>query len=332
MTSWIAASVQGVSGLADPEGSFWLPPDASVFGEVDFWFNFMMWMSYIVSGLIFAVMVYFVIKYRATSRAANEKAESQLDHSDSLEIVWSIIPLVVVVFLFVGGFKGMVKMTTPPRDSYEIYVSAARWSWDFKYQNGYSDSELHVPKGKNVRLIISSQDVIHSLFIPAFRQKMDAVPGRYSELWFRATEEGTFQIFCTEYCGKDHSLMLSKATVHEPAEFDAWLEEAQEEMEALLLENPVEAGKDIYNQRCKTCHTIDGSANTGPTFKGVYGKMETLDDGQSVKVDENYIRESILDPALRTVKGYNASAMPSFKGTLSDNQITALIEFIKTVK
>ena len=332
MTSWIAASLQGVSGLMEPEGSFWLPPDASVFEATDFWFMFMVWLSIIMLAAIFAVMVYFVLRYRATSRAANEKAESQLDHSDTLEVVWSVIPLVLVVFLFVGGFKGMVNLTTPPRDSYEIYVSAARWTWDFKYQNGYSDSELHVPKGENVRLIISSQDVIHSLFIPAFRQKMDAVPGRYSEIWFKANQGGTFNIFCTEYCGKSHSAMLSKVHVHEPEDFKAWLQDAQEKMEALLLENPVQAGRDIYEARCKTCHSIDGEAKTGPTFKGVFGKMETLDDGQTIKVDENYIRESILDPSLRTVQGYNASAMPSFKGTLSDNQITALIEFIKSAK
>jgi len=324
--------MQGLSGLSDPEGSFWLPPDASVFGATDFWFMFMMWLSIIVSVAIFVVMAYFVTRYKATSREANEKAESQLDHSDTLEVVWSVIPLILVVFLFVGGFKGMVHLTTPPKDSYEIYVSAARWNWDFKYQNGYSDNELHVPKGKDVRLIMSSQDVIHSLFIPAFRQKMDVVPGRYSEVWFNATANGTYQIYCTEYCGKDHSLMLSKVHVHEPEEFEAWLEEAQEKMEEMLLENPVEAGKDIFEKRCKTCHSADGSPNTGPTFKGVFGKMETLDGGEIVKVDENYIRESIRDPALKTVQGYNASAMPSFKGTLSDNQITALVEFIKTLK
>ena len=332
MTSWVTASVQGVSGLMDPEGTFWLPPDASVFEATDFWFMFMVWMSVIMSALIFAVMLYFVVRYRATSRAANEKAESQLDHSDSLEIVWSVIPLVVVVFLFVGGFKGMIHLTTPPRDAYEIYVTSARWTWDFKYQNGYSDSELHVPKDTNVRLVISSQDVIHSLFIPAFRQKIDAVPGRYSEIWFKATDVGTYQIFCTEYCGKDHSGMLSKVHVHPPAEFEAWLDEAKEKMEELLLENPVQAGQDIYSSRCKVCHSVDGSANTGPTFQGLFGKMETLVGGATVKVDENYIRESILDPSLKTVQGYDASAMPSFKGTLSDNQITALIEFIKSVK
>ncbi len=276
MTSWIAASLQGVSGLMEPEGSFWLPPDASVFEATDFWFMFMVWLSIIMLAAIFAVMVYFVLRYRATSRAANERAESQLDHSDTLEIVWSVIPLVLVVFLFVGGFKGMVNLTTPPRDSYEIYVSAARWTWDFKYQNGYSDSELHVPKDKNVRLIISSQDVIHSLFIPAFRQKMDAVPGRYSEIWFKATQGGTFNIFCTEYCGKSHSEMLSKVHVHEPEDFEAWLEEAQEKMEELLLENPVQAGRDIYEARCKTCHSIDGEAKTGPTFAGVFGVSRRL--------------------------------------------------------
>lgn len=335
MTNWLASSLQGALGVSTrvgPEGTFWLPPDASVFDATDFWFDFMMWMSGILSAAIFLVIAYFVVKYRATSRAANEKAQSQLDHNDTLEIVWSVLPLFVLVALFIGGFKGMVDLTTPPRDSYEIYVSAARWSWDFKYENGYSDSELHVPKDTDVRLVMSSSDVIHSLFIPAFRQKMDVVPGRYSELWFRATDEGTYQIFCTEYCGKDHSLMLSKVHVHPQDEYQGWLDDAQEKMEALLLENPVEAGSQIYQQRCKTCHTTDGSESTGPSFKAVFGKMERLDDGRTVKVDENYIRNSILDPASKTVEGYPSSAMPSFKGTLSDNQITALIEFIKSLK
>jgi cytochrome c oxidase subunit II len=310
-----------------PSPHFWMPDDASVTAaDIDWLYLFMVWMSVISVVGIFVAMAYFCVKYRATSRKANELPEPSSDHNTTLEITWSIIPLFVCIALFVWGFKGFVDLRTPPKDSLEIHAIGKRWAWTFQYPHG-ADNTLHVPVDKNVRMVISSLDVLHSLFIPNFRVKMDAVPGRYTDLWFRATKPGTYPIFCAEYCGTSHSDMLANIVVHPPGGYEAWVEEQKKLIERLP---PVELGKLLYSkQGCNACHTIDGTPKIGPTWKGVYGTTERLTGGGSALVDENYIRESILDPQAKIVDGY-PNSMPVTK--LSDREITGIIEYIKTLK
>jgi cytochrome c oxidase subunit 2 len=320
--------------LKFPESdSFWMPTQSSVTAhDIDWLYDVMVWISVLSAVGIFAAMFYFCLKYKAKSRAANEKVEKTADHNTTLEITWSFIPLVISIALFVWGFKGYVDLRTPPKDSMEIHVSGQKWKWIFDYQTplgSFPSDELHVPVNTNVRVIISSVDVLHSLFIPDFRVKMDAVPGRYTDLWFNATRTGEFPIECAEYCGTAHSDMLTKTVVHTTEGYQAWIQEQILKLETMP---PIELGKMMYDkQGCATCHSTDGTPRIGPTWKGIFGSSEKLADGSTVKVDENYIRESIVDPQLKLVAGYPPS-MPTYQGKLSDKMITGIIEYIKSLK
>jgi cytochrome c oxidase subunit 2 len=326
----LAAAPAG--GLPDPpkvphSNWFWMPNSASNFAAAtDGMFDALMWISAVCMLGVAAAIGYFCWRYRATSREANEAAESQEDHSNALEITWSIIPLFVVIGVFVVGFKQFVDLRSPPRAAYEVHATGQRWKWGFEYPEGLTHPELHVAMGKDVRILIQSVDVIHSLYIPEMRVKMDAVPGRYTELWFRPTQEGTFPIYCAEYCGTSHSDMLSRVVVHSPEAFQAWVAEEIRKIESMPL---VELGELTYNQAgCSTCHSLDGSAKVGPSFKGVFGRQEKIFGAGTLTVDENYIRESILEPQAKLVEGF-PPAMPTFKGQLSDRRILGLVEFIK---
>ncbi len=309
---------------------FWMPRSASNFADpIDGTFSFLVWVSLISTLGIALAMAYFCWRYRATSRDANEAAESQVDHSNVLEITWSVIPLFIVIGVFVVGFKQYVDLRTAPRAAYEVHATGQRWKWGFEYPEGLTHPELHVPVNRNVRIMIQSVDVLHSLSIPEFRVKMDAVPGRYTELWFRATEEGTFPIYCAEYCGTAHSDMLSQVVVHTPEGFAAWVAEEIRKIEMMPLP---ELGQLTFNQSgCATCHSLDGSAKVGPSFQGLFGRQEKIINLGAVNVDENYLRESILEPQAKIVEGFPPS-MPTFKGQLSDRRISGLIEYIKTIK
>ena len=309
---------------------FWLPNASSRSAEVmDPLFDFLMWVSSISTIAILAAMIYFAIKYKAGAREENQKALSQLDHSNVLEVTWSVVPFFVIVLIFVWGFKGYIDQRTSPKDSYEVKATGQKWKWTFEYPGGYVDDRLHVPIDRDVRVLIRSVDVIHSLFIPEFRTKLDAVPGRFTEIWFHATRAGTYPLFCAEYCGTSHSDMLSEVIVHKDGEFETWLTDAIKTLDDLP---PVELGQRMYGQRgCAGCHSTDGSARTGPSFKGIWGKTETLSDGSTVKVDENYIKESLAEPQSKLVKGFPPS-MPTFQGQLNDKQINGIIEYIKTLK
>jgi cytochrome c oxidase subunit II len=310
--------------------SFWMPIEASEFaGQLDGLFNWLMWISAISTAGVAAAMIYFCVKYRATSREANEPAESQVDHSNTLEVTWSVIPLFIVIALFVAGFKQYVDLRTAPRSAYEVHATGQRWKWSFEYPEGLSHPELHVPVGRNVRIMLQSVDVLHALFIPEFRTKMDAVPGRYTEIWFKATKEGTFPVYCAEYCGTAHSDMLTRVVVHSPEGFQSWVAEEIKKIESMPL---VDLGVLTFNQSgCSTCHSIDGSQKVGPTFKGLFGKQEKITGLGALGVDENYLRESILEPQSKIVEGFPPS-MPTFKGQLSDRRISGLIEYIKTLE
>ncbi|MEZ4228357.1 MAG: cytochrome c oxidase subunit II [Polyangiaceae bacterium] len=334
VTSMLLAALQPGDKPKIPDSpNFWTPTEASTFAkDTDWLFQFITWTSAVVMVGVVAAMVLFCVKYRATDRSKNEKATSDVDHDNTLEITWSVIPLFFVVAFFVFGFRGFVDLRTPPKDTYDIHATAQKWKWLFQYPSGYVSDTLHVPKDRPVKVIIESQDVIHSFYVPAFRQKMDAVPGRYSYAWFQAIELGEFPLFCAEYCGTSHSDMITKVVVQEQGDFDKWLAEAAKKEEEEALKNPAAYGETLYNRNgCATCHSTDGSVKVGPSFKGIWGKTENFADGTSAQVDENYIRESVEDPQAKIVKGFPAS-MPTFKGKLSNNQIRAIIEFIKNQK
>jgi cytochrome c oxidase subunit II len=329
LLSFLAQNDNLVPKLAKSD-DFWLPGAGSALAHsIDGLFYYILWVSTVSVVLILGAMVYICVKYRTTSRAENKAAESQMDHSNLLEAIWSVAPIFFLVTFFVWGFKDFTAIRTPPKDSIEIYATGQKWKWTFKYPNGHVDGELHVPKGKNVRIIIKSVDVLHSLFLPEFRMKMDAVPGRYTDLWFNADYAGTFPIFCAEYCGKQHSDMLAQVVVHDGDGYDKWLEVKEKEIENMP---PVELGQAMYKQfGCAACHSLDGKPNTGPTFKGLFGRAETLATGKQITVDENYIRDSLLTPQKDIVQGFPPQ-MPSFQGQLSDKKIDGLIAFIKTLK
>ncbi len=340
MSASITNSVASFAGLFGfepklpklaPSPYFWMPPSASVTTEnTDALYNFMLWMSLFFSVAIFWAMLRFCLKYRAKSRAANEIAAKTSQHNTMLELTWSVIPLFVVVPLFVGGFKGFVNLRTPPKAAMEIRATGQKWKWLFTYNGlGTPDDALHVPVNTPVRMIINSVDVIHSLYIPSFRTKMDAVPGRYTDLWFKATQTGEFPIFCAEYCGTSHSDMLSRVVVHPPGGYEKWLAATIAQADSLTGKD---RGAMLYEkQGCSTCHSVDGTPKVGPSWKDIFGKMESMTGGPPMKVDENYLRESMLDPQAHIVMGY-APAMPTFEGKLSDKDIDGLIEFIKSLK
>ncbi len=313
-----------------PSGGFWMPnPASTVADEVDWAYYALVAISTVSGLLVFGAMTYFVIRYRAKSRSANERVGKVSEHNTALEITWSVIPLVILIAVFVWGFKGYVTLRTPPKDTLDIQVTAQKWSWNFTYPSGLTDSTLHVPAETPVRIVISSADVLHSLYIPAFRVKMDAVPGRYTDLWFEANRTGEFQIFCAEYCGTSHSDMLSKVVVHPRAEYDRWMDDQIRKLEGA---SPAELGARLYEkQGCAACHSVDGSTKIGPTLKGLWGRQEALVGGASVEVDENYIKESLFEPQAKIVQGFSPS-MPTYKGKLSDREVTGIIEYIKTLK
>ena len=312
------------------DGQWWMPKQAStVAPQVDNLFHFILWVSVFFFVLITVLTVYFVIKYR---HREGHSAQPTAAHSTALELTWTVIPTILVLMMFYFGFKGYMDMAVAPPNSYEVQVIGQTWAWSFTYPNGFTNgAELHVPKGVPVRLVLTSQDVIHSLYIPNFRLKKDAVPGRYNRFWFEATEVGEFPIYCAEYCGTQHSEMLGKVVVHEPKDFAEWLEKASDWEKSGI--SPVEAGKKFWDGRCKQCHTIDGTANTGPTFKDLWGREEEMNDGTKILVDENYVLESIINPNAHIVKGFAApSAMPTFKGQLKEpRDINAIIAFLKTI-
>ena len=312
--------------ISTDDGTFWLPRKGSEFAaQVDFNFNLVYWISVFFFALVTFLMVFFAIRYRQRPGHEPEKSSS---HNTPLEILWSVIPTLIVIGLFWSGYKTYLNMTVPPQNTYEVLVTGQKWNWLFTYPNGYIDANLHVPVDTPVKLTMTSEDVIHSFFVPDFRIKRDVIPGRYTRLWFTAIETGDYDILCTEYCGTNHWSMLSKLVVHERAEFDSWLAEASDFLSKMP---PAEAGEMLYNMRgCKQCHSVDGTPGIGPSFLGKFGSEEPLLTGETVLVEENYIRESILDPQAKIVAGYDP-VMPTYQGRLKDEEITAIIEYMKTL-
>jgi len=311
--------------LAQTTGSFWLPPRASTASSnVDWVFYFIYYISVFFFLLIVGLALLFVLRYRRRPGAR----PSEAPHGNlALELTWSGIPIIIVVAIFVLGFRGFMDMTIAPANAMEIKVIAQKWKWVFEYPNGHVDEELHVPVDQSVLLVMTSLDVIHGFYIPAFRVQLDVVPGRYNKTWFQATQPGEYVLYCAQYCGKEHSNMLARVIVHKPGEYETWLRDASD---LFKTRSPVEVGQWLVKVRCSSCHSIDGSAGTGPTFKGLFGHEQKLRDGSKVVADENYIRESILEPQAKVVAGYDP-VMPTFKGQLDDREIMAVIDYLKSL-
>ena len=315
-----------------------LPTPASTFAEgTDNLYLFITALDTAFFVLIMAAIGYFMWKYR---RRSKDQKTSSLTHSGIVEFLWSAIPTVLLLVIFVWGECDYVKQSVPPADALDIRVTGQKWYWTVEYPK-YPGVSLNssteepaltvmVPKGKPVRLTMTSTDVIHSFYVPAFRLKKDVVPGRYTQAWFEATRVGEFNLFCTEYCGDFHSNMTGVVKVLEPEDFERALKKAGV-LELGEGESMAAYGERIYKRRgCVACHSIDGADGTGPTWKGLWGKTESLTDGSTVKVDDEYIKTSILEPNKQVVSGY-APQMPSYQGQLDNKQIQAVIEYIKTL-
>jgi len=313
----------------DTTGTFWMPPGSStVAGDVDALFYFIFWASVFFFLVVVGVSAYFIIKYRR--RAEDEEAKSHIDYNLKLEIVWTVIPIILVVIVFIWGFQTYMKMQIVPRDAIEVKVTGRQWMWLFDYPNGSTSvNELVVPVDRPIKLLMSSEDVIHSFYVPQFRIKQDVLPNRYTVSWFEANRTGNFDLYCAEFCGKGHSEMLGTVRVVSQERYTAFLETGGlGDQEGMSL---MEIGKRLYRERaCNTCHSVDGSPNVGPTFQDAYGHEVTLSDGSTVMVDANYIRESILNPKAKVVQGYEP-VMPTFQGLLSERQVDGLVAYIQSL-
>jgi len=315
---------------------FFIPDQASsVASSVDLFFAFMVAVSAFFSLLIAGLIVYFGLRYRASAQPDvpihhDELELGHVSHSSGailLEIAWTVIPLGLCMVMFVWGTRLYFTLARPPADAVEMYVTGKQWMWKFQHPEGKREiNELHVPVGENVKLIMSSEDVIHSLFVPAFRVKQDVLPGRSTHLWFRATKPGTYHLFCAEYCGTQHSGMIGYVTVMEPRDYEAWLSGGTEGSGLTLAQT----GERLFTERaCATCHLQDGKGR-GPSLLGLAGTPVRLTSGGTVVADESYLRESILNPATKVTAGFEP-VMPTFQGQLTEDQVVALLAYIKSL-
>jgi cytochrome c oxidase subunit II len=297
------------------------PEQASSFAaQVDLLYGFLIAVSAFFSALIVVLVVAFAIKYRRRPGREAQQPEAHI----GLELLWTAVPSILVLIMFIWGSSLFLAQTVPPKGAQDIYVVGRQWMWKVQHPNGRREiNELHIPAGRAVKLTLASQDVIHSFYIPAFRLKQDAVPGQYRTMWFEATKPGEYHLFCAEYCGTNHSHMIGRIVVMEDIDYQQWLGGYTER-------TPAEEGRDLFVQfDCVSCHE-SGVRQRGPTLGNIYGRQEQLDGGQIVQVDEAYIRESILDPKAKIVRGFQP-VMPSFRGEVTEEEILALIAYIKSL-
>ena len=300
---------------------FWPDAASTTAGRVDALYIFLVLVSAIMTVLIFATLIIFAVKFR---KRRGRTAE-QIEGSHILEITWSVIPFAVFMSFFVWGAVLYFQERTPPQDATEVYTVAKQWMWKFEHAEGQREiNELHVPIGRDVKLIMTSQDVIHSFYVPAFRIKQDVLPGRYTTLWFHATKAGTYHLFCAEYCGTEHSGMIGWIIVMEPRDYQAWMSGGGGNQPLAVT------GQKLFSELgCVTCHRSD-TQGRGPNLVGIYNKPVLLEDGRTVTADENYIRESILEPGAKIVRGFKP-VMPTFQGQISDEQLNALVAYVKSL-
>jgi cytochrome c oxidase subunit 2 len=303
------------------EGFHLFPVQASTFAEkLDRLYWFLVGMSGFFTGLIVLLIITFAVIYRRKPGRISEVSKQSL----GLELIWTVIPLMLVTVIFVWGAELYLDQSIPPQGAEEIYVVGKQWMWKAQHSNGRREiNELHVPVGRAVKVTLASQDVIHSFFIPAFRVKQDAVPGQYRTLWFEPTKPGEYHLFCAEYCGTDHSKMIGRVIVMQDLAYQGWLGGETEE-------TPIQAGEKLFTQfDCANCHE-SGRRQRCPTLGGLYGTNVPLANGGMALFDEAYIRESILDPKAKIAAGY-PPVMPTFRGQVTEEQMLALIAYIKSL-
>ena len=300
------------------------PEQASTMaGRVYALFYFLIAVSVFFATLIFVLIVVFAIKYR---RRNEDDRPQAIPGNLRLEILWTTIPLALTMVMFVWGAKLFFVTYYPPRDALEITVVAKQWMWKVQHPEGQSEiNELHIPASRPIKLVMTSQDVIHDFFVPAFRVKKDVLPGRYTTLWFEATKPGSYRLFCAQYCGTQHSGMVGRIIVMEPTEFQTWLSGGAAGI------SMASAGEKLFQKLgCVTCH-LSNDSGRGPSLVGVFGKKVQLEAGRSATADETYIRESILNPQAKVVAGFQP-IMPTFKGLISEDGITQIIAYLKSLK
>lgn len=300
------------------------PEQASTFGvQVDALYAYLIVVSVVFSIPIIAAIFFFGVRYREKEKYATP---DEMHGSIMLETVWSIIPFVVSMTIFLGGAYVYFNQYRMPDDAMEIYVVGKQWMWKIQHETGQREiNELHVPVGRKIKLTMTTEDVLHDFSVPAFRTKMDVVPGRYTYLWFEATKPGKYRLFCAEYCGLNHSGMGGYVYVMEQRDFDNWLSGN------VSNQTPVEQGKDLFEAKlgCASCHT-SGPQQRGPKLEGVYGQPVKLMGGQTVVANDEYIRNSILNPGAQVVEGYQP-IMPTFKGQVTEEQLVSLVAYIKSL-
>ncbi|AXJ02215.1 cytochrome c oxidase subunit 2 [Cyclonatronum proteinivorum] len=312
--------------------NFFLPSAESTYAaNVDGLFHFINIVSLILLVGITIAIVYFSIKYR---RKSQEDTTPLITHNTTLEVTWTVIPLILILIVFFWGFNDYVEMRTPPANAYEVHVESFSFGWNFEHPNGIREAnQLTVPVAQPVRLIMRSRDgdVIHSFFVPQFRLKQDLLPNRYTFAWFEAVRPGEFVYFCTEYCGGGHSMMNGIVRAKTQEEFDAWTEdELGRDLDALPL---AELGQLVFTSAgCQGCHSIDGSSRVGPTMAGLYMREREFTDGTRRIADEEYLVQAIVDPNAQVNVGYPNNMPTIYAQTLSEREILGLVEFIKELQ
>ena len=299
------------------------PESASTMASrVDSLYFFLLGVSIFFSLLIAGLIVVYAVKYR---RRAADSVGSEIKGGLVLELTWTIVPLLITMVIFVWGASVFFAMARPPDETINIYVVGKQWMWKFQHLDGQREiDELHVPVGRPVKLIMTSEDVIHDVFVPAFRIKADVVPGRYTHLWFQSTKPGRYRLFCAEYCGTKHSGMIGQVVVMDPSEYQTWLSGGAAEGSL------ASAGAKLFQDlACNTCHRPDAQGR-GPVLEGLFGKPVRLQNGETLTVDEAYVRESILQPAAKITSGFQP-IMPTFQGLVTEEQLLELIEYVKSL-
>lgn len=293
--------------------------------DVDLLFDFTMWSSIIACIILLGGMIFFVIKYQR--RSENDKT-ANITHNHLLEFIWSFVPLVIFLGMFYWGWKVYEKTRTFPTNALEVTVTGRQWAWDMTYPTGKKiTNDLVIPVETPIVLNMTSVDVIHSFYVPAFRLKQDVVPGKRSRLWFQSDKLGEYHMFCAEYCGTAHSGMIGKVKVVTKAEYDIWIKKDKSTM------TPSELGQDHFSSKgCVACHSVDGSVKVGPSLKGIWGTTAKHSDGSSAMIDEAYVRSSILNPQEKFIAGFQGVIMPSFQGLITEEEINELTEYIKSLK
>jgi cytochrome c oxidase subunit 2 len=296
---------------------------SSISGRVDALYLFLIGMSAFFAVLICALIVVFSFKYK---RKDWDEIGTPIEGSLPLELTWMFIPLGLTMVIFVWGAKIYFAEANPPQDVTDLTVVAKQWMWKIQHPQGQREiNDLHVPVGQAVRLTMTSEDVIHSFYVPAFRIKQDVLPGRYTTMWFRATKIGVYHLFCAEYCGTKHSGMGGRVFVMEPSDYERWLAGSAAD------ETPEAAGRKLFESlRCDTCHK-EAPDERGPSLRGLFGRRVALESGEAVLANEAYVRESILKPLAKVTKGYQP-LMPTYEGQLGEEQILQLIAYLKTLK